>query len=278
MSKDKRIDELPGITPSAVVGLTRDGVVTVADLLAADFDRVAYLVDDYNEASRLMKEAAKEVPGSMPHLPKRSRSHAEGPGVSTPVVRSPLKSASGAARSAAVPAATAPRPKDDPRETILSAALDMAVRGLSLGPTDTQPRATLKRRLSAACLLLEHGADEPQLAAAMLLEPAEAGAIKSEEISRRFGAPVERLLDECASLRAVPMLPSGKLPRYYLEMAGAASLSSRRICAAYLLSSERRAASAWHARLLSEGLSAGEADDLITLARKSVERLDRSAA
>src|SRR6266850_1617246 len=59
MAKDKRVGELPGITASATEGLNRIGVVTLLDLLAADFDRVAYIVDDYNEAARLLREAKK---------------------------------------------------------------------------------------------------------------------------------------------------------------------------------------------------------------------------
>ena len=52
MAKDKhRIGEIAGISPAAVVGLNRIGIVTIHDLLHAEFDRVAYIVDDYNEAA-----------------------------------------------------------------------------------------------------------------------------------------------------------------------------------------------------------------------------------
>src|SRR5690554_5255454 len=63
MAKDKRISELPGISAGASVGLNRAGIVSLQDLLAAEFDRVAYVVDDYNEAARLVKEARKMLEG-----------------------------------------------------------------------------------------------------------------------------------------------------------------------------------------------------------------------
>src|SRR3989442_15877199 len=60
MAKDRQtVNELPGITASAAVALTRAGIVSMQDLLAAEFDRVAYVVDDYNEAARLVKEARR---------------------------------------------------------------------------------------------------------------------------------------------------------------------------------------------------------------------------
>ncbi|MEX2219584.1 MAG: HD domain-containing protein, partial [Phycisphaerales bacterium] len=211
MAKDKSIRELPGISPSAVVGLTRDGIVSVSDLVAADFDRVAYLVDDYNEATRLVREAAKDVPGSMPS--RRSRNQESGQVGSTPVMRSPLK-------AVAAPKAPASRAREEaPREPVMQAALEVAARGVNLGE-GAAARAMLHRRLGSACLLLEHGADEAELCAALILETAEGGGLGSEEIARRFGGAVERVIEECASLRAVPMLPSGKLPRYYVDMAG----------------------------------------------------------
>src|SRR5215475_13595847 len=61
MAKDKKITELPGISPAAVMGLNRSGIVTVNDLVLAEFDKVAYLLEDYNEAARLLKEARKMV-------------------------------------------------------------------------------------------------------------------------------------------------------------------------------------------------------------------------
>src|SRR5262245_1144583 len=44
MAKDKKISELSGITPAAVMGLNRSGIVTVNDLVLAEFDKVAYLL------------------------------------------------------------------------------------------------------------------------------------------------------------------------------------------------------------------------------------------
>src|SRR4051812_4454455 len=120
MAKDKGIGELSGIAPAAVVGLTGAGIVSAGDLVAADFDRVAYIVDDYNEAARLVREAAKEIPGSIPPPAARrsGAAHGEGHGVSTPVLRSPMRGSASQSiphKTAAV-AAPAPPPAPKSRE------------------------------------------------------------------------------------------------------------------------------------------------------------------
>src|ERR1043165_6442236 len=61
MAKDKKINDLPGISQAALMGLNRSGIVTVNDLVAAEFDKVAYLLEDDNEAARLLKEARRMV-------------------------------------------------------------------------------------------------------------------------------------------------------------------------------------------------------------------------
>jgi hypothetical protein len=76
----------------------------------------------------------------------------------------------------------------------------------------------------------------------------------------------------------VPLLPSGKLPRYYIDMAKAASGAARRVCAAYLLESDRRGQAEWHARMLVQGLTAGEPEELVTLAQRTVQPVAREAA
>jgi hypothetical protein len=285
MAKDKGIGELSGITPSAVVGLTREGIVSAADLVVADFDRVAYIVDDYNEAARLVREAAKEVPGAIPPpAVRRSRAtHHEGLGVTTPVLRSPVKAQPLPSKPAAP---TLPKGREDMREPTtresgLPAAMETAVRGMRLGHGESgaQGRAALRRRLDALSMLLEHGADEQELCAALLLEPVESGTPDQSDLGKRFGSGIAKLVEECTSLRAIPMLPSGTAPRYYMEMAQNASGAARRICAAYLLSSDRRGGAAWHSRLLAEALAGGEPDELVTLARTTVERSgERQAA
>lgn len=272
MAKDKRIGEISGISAAAVVGLNRVGIVSVHDLLAADFDRVAYIVDDYNEAARLVREARKLAHGEAAPS-KRGAKHAPESLVPAPLTSvaapSPMNRTTRSSMSA-------PSPSPHGPEATISAALSLAAKGLTLsGSAAAGGRAVLGRRLNVAGLLLEHGAGEAEVAAGLLLDPAESGAVSGEEISSRLGAAVEHLLEECAGLRAVPMLPTGKLPRYYLEMAKAASRESRRVCAAHLLVSRSDGRGA---QLLAEALSAGGPDELVAEARAAVDEGARAAA
>jgi hypothetical protein len=307
MAKEKKINELPGISPAAVMGLNRSGIVTVNDLVAAEFDKVAYLLEDYNEATRLVTEARRIVE----HQPSRRGRNGHTAGSASPpppeipaplaqkvVDTNPAVSPDGRADARAdgrqetrfndptrfarpqllrIPA---PPPADSP----LQHAMSIAMRGLTLGDNGghDESRAVMARRLSVAGLLLRYGASTHDVIAALILEPAESGQVSAEEVAQRFGPKVERTLEECASLRAVPMLPSGKLPRYYLDMARSAPLSARRVCAAFLpYIAEGQTAgvsAAAYARLLCEALEVGGHDELIAACRSAMEGGVRAAA
>lgn len=291
MAKDKRIGELPGISASAVVGLNRLGIVSLHDLLAAEFDRVAYVVDDYNEAARLIKEAKKlQEPG-------RRTSRTAEPQVPSPLSPTPTPSNTRAHHRATTntmnaphapapvpqPAGAAPPVEHPTTSAILAQALSCMAQGLSLsGDLADQSRATLARRMAAATALLAHGGTEPELTACALLEAVESGALPPENIASRYGQAVDHLLEECTALRAVPMLPTGKPPRYYMDMAKNASRSSRRVCAAHVLATFSAPGAApggnWHARMLLEGLEVAGPDDLVREAREAAATPVRQAA
>jgi hypothetical protein len=249
MAKDKRISELPGISTAAVVALNRAGIVSIQDLLSSEFDRVAYVVDDYNEAARLVKEARRMGEG------RRVKHNVES------LVPGPLSGQQAPSAS---------------RHHSRAAAQPSA-------PQGAEGRAALARRLSVAAVLLEHGGTETEISAAVLLEAAESGAITADDVNSRCGEGIEALLEECGSLRAVPMLPTGKPPRYYLEMAKGASRESRRVCAAHLFialgdETAPQANGPWYVRLLAEALEAGGPDELVSMARAAVEGSKRAAA
>jgi hypothetical protein len=296
MAKDKRISEIPGISQSAVVGLNRVGVVTVHDLLAAEFDRVAYIVDDYNEASRLVKEAKKLTQSEHGRKSRSAEPLVPGPltqTISSSGARSPMRVAS------QTPAAQAPAPvrnsgghhaSTSPTAHVptgggpLASAMAFAAAGMTLsGEGAAEHKALLCRRLGIATVLLDHGCSEKELLTALVLEAAEAGAISHEDAVSRFGDDIAALLEECTALRAVPMLPTGKPPRYYFDMAAAASREARRVCAAHLMAACRDGESglpggAWYARLLMDALEAGGPDELVAMARQGVVSLKRAAA
>jgi hypothetical protein len=289
MAKDKRIGELPGISASAVVGLNRVGIVSIHDLLSADFDRVAYIVDDYNEAARLVREAKKHHDGG----PGRRGSKGD-PNVPSPLVPKEAPTTRTQTRSNQAPAdSPAPQPAQQPQQRgqresaqsgSLTSALSLLAHGLSLaGEGGAAARATLARRLTAAATLLDEGATETELLACAILEPLEAGAIPVDDLPSRFGEGVESILDECTALRAVPMMPTGKPPRYYMDMAREASRESRRVCAAHLLASLETGPAglpggAWYGKLLMEGLEAAGPEPLVAAARAAMDEVKREVA
>jgi hypothetical protein len=295
MAKDKKISELSGISPAAVMGLNRSGIVTVNDLVLAEFDKVAYLLEDYNEAARLLKEARKIVDSRRGRNASEPQQAAPQPPTPTPAPEIPgplgqkVVPVNGASASGAPEPLRPGKPQltripaPPPSDTSLQQAMTVATRGLHL--SDQRPgddsRSTLARRLSVAGLLLRHGASEAEVIAGLILEPAESGSLSADDVGLRFGPRVERVLEECASLRAVPMLPSGKLPRYYLDMARTASLPARRVCASYVpfvSEGPHGVSGPVYARLLCEALEAGGPDELIAACRAALETGARAAA
>lgn len=301
MAKDKKINDLPGISQAALMGLNRSGIVTMNDLVAAEFDKVAYLLEDYNEAARLLKEARRLV--EQQGNSRKSRNQQDSAASQAPSeIPAPLaqKVVSEHAPNGNAPTIESPRfgiessrigkpqltriPAPPPSDNSLQQAMTVATKGLYLGEQQRageEGRAILARRLSVAGLLLRHGASEAEVIAGLILEPAESGSISADDASHRFGPRVERILEECASLRAVPMLPSGKLPRYYLDMARTASVPARRVCAAYVpyvTEGPHGVSGSTYASLLCEALEAGGPDELIAACRAALESGHRAAA
>lgn len=284
MAKDKKISDLPGISEAAVMGLSRSGFVTVTDMVNGDFDKIAYLLEDYNEATRLLKEARRVVEQQQS---RRSRNQSEPPPQPVAEIPAPLtqrivsdhEPEADRRPEPARPNKPIRIPAPPPSESAFQQALACATRGLNI--EETAGRQAAAKRMSVAGLLLRYGATESDIISALILESAEAGAISASDAASKFGPKVEKTLEECASLRAVPLLPSGKLPRYYLDMARGASLSARRVCAAfipYLAEGPNGVSPQLYGRLLCEALEAGGPDELIAACRAAMESGVRMAA
>lgn len=281
------VAELPGISPAAVVNLNRLGIVTAGDLLAADYDKLAVQLESFDDASRLVKEARKVAGPEAPVAPHP-----------TPVAEkaAPEKPHTAAEKRAdrAAAEASAPRPAGEAPSapTGLSLALAWASAGLDLSPgaPGEAGRSALLRRLAASMTLLEGGATEQECSAALLIEAAEAGAAEPAQVKARFGGAVVAIVEECLSLRAVPVSPNGRLPKYYLDMAAKTSRPARRACAALQLAQVRRGqtttgqpashpgASPWYSRLLLEALEAGGPDDLVARLKSAFAASESRAA
>ncbi len=247
MAKDKRIADLPGISQAAIVALSRIGLLTATDLVNADFDRIAVVLEDFNEADRLVREARKTA-----DLRK---------GKEAPTTPGPLSSVSVPTPRTAVRVGTSGAGSRNQKNQSAASA-SVVGNALTLAATSMHEgadwRATLLRRMESARFILEYDGSANEVAAVLLLEAAESEALGDEA---RLGPELDSLLEECISLRAVPTLPSGRPPRYYLEMAAKASLAARRVCAADLLSGGM--AESDRLPLLIEALLEGEGDELV---------------
>jgi hypothetical protein len=290
--KDRKISELPGIAQGAVVALNRIGILTAADLVGADFDRVAYVVEDFDEATRLTREARKAVDGRRKAADTPTAPGPIASGNATPQSGKPAMKVSEWARTvaASTPAPSsrpAPRPGSakpphaapNPANTsAVGTALAIAAATSTSDESDDW-RITLRRRLGAVSMLLDHHGSEDEVAAALLLESVEGGEVATETTGA-MGPSIERLLEECLSLRAVPVLPSGKLPRYYLEMAKESGLPARRICASYIMAALEHEPEAPGPELakVAEALLAGSSDDLLKKLGALMEGMHRAAA
>ena len=276
MSKDIPISELPGATPSASVQLNRIGVATASDLLKADYEQVSVLLDSFQEADRLLEEARKLVPAEPVQQPRRQprapRGHRQSrPEAAPPPPAPPIPSAPSSLieqpREAPVASTDAAAPASDlPQAGRVEDALAVAARGVNL--MEASGRSLLGRRLAAAAVMLAHASEEREIVAALLVEPHEAGAISVEEASERFGARVASALDEAAYLRAVPMSPSGRTPKVYLDMAAKSSAMARRAVAALQLASLEvdtagSATPGWYLSTLADALAAAGDDPLV---------------
>lgn len=305
-SKQRPIGEIAGITSSAVVQLNRAGINTIADLLAADYEQVAVLMDCFDDAAKVIKEAKRMIeqddraaraeaesrpavrparvprhtPAHASHADSLAASHATNPHAMSPRSARVLMNPSHAAGARIDgPAATDAAPATRAFESPIMEALSM---GLTQGAPANEPhRATIGRRLSVASRLLASPGSDAEPIAAVLLEAVEAGAIPMERAIKAFGPEVARVLDEAMAIRAVPVSPSGRLPQYYMDMAAKASTPARRVCAAFQLwwleqpAAQAPGASTWYAKLIAEALEAGEPNTLIAALS---DRMRRRAA
>jgi hypothetical protein len=254
MAKDKRLSELPGISSASVVALERVGYLNCSDLVNADFHRVAYILDDYTEATRIVREARRAC---------GTATDSQGGDPSPP---GPLSSTVEASAPREGRKAQSPVPKSN-ATSLLERSLSQlgAVASIGAGELD---RGLLRRRLAALLMLLEHNASEAEAAAAIMLEPVENGDIEQSELQRLFGQGISDMVDECMMLRAIPMLPSGKLPPIYLNSARTSSREARRICAAHLaaLADTGALPDQNYLRLHVQALQAAGADELVDAA------------
>lgn len=256
MAKDRRLSELPGISPASVVALERVGFLSCNDLVAADFDRVAYVLDDYTEATRLLREARRICGGG-------------GKESNDPLPPGPLGSSVGIRMPRNMSKTAGSTPTDGAPMDLSSV---MGTLALGLNAAEVEDRENLKRRLLAMAWLLEQKVGEPELLAASMIEAVEAGVLDTSEVTQQFGKPIAKLIDQCTTLRALPVLPSGKLPKSFFDNAKSAPREARHVCAAHVIAQAASGGSDGHyLNLHLQALQAGPADDIVEAAAAAVQ-------
>ncbi len=273
------IATLSGISPSDVVALNRVGIISVSDLLGSDFDRVAYLLDSYDNAEILFREAmsfAKQFKGTSP------RTASVKPAEDGPHEAAPASASAG---------------------EVVSLALSEAARLENVEGDAVGALARLARRTELAASL---GDRTPEvLAAALLHDAAERPdwPARRGELASKFGAGFGAIVEQCASLRVVPLSPAGGPGKSYLALMEGASAPARLVCAGVTIRSIRDAlegvarsgpshwkshpggleCALWYYRLVSSALRATESghplvDSLSALVVELEQACGRAAA
>lgn len=280
------IAELAGVGQPAVMCLNRVGINTVADLLRANPDEVAYLLDSYEEADRVIRAAKKHAADSAEAGAEESPAIEQAP--PPPSFRYVAADQS--------PAPASAEPSEAPELSGLGSALSLVASTVG----ECGPGLGLCERLSAVALVLEHGGSADEAIAASLhdavLSPG--WSMNAADADARFGDRVGTLVSECARIQGVPLSPMGRPQAVYVEMVARLSPEARRVCAAQALAAVRLARSLWvregasvwgrfhggrdfclwYYRALAGALAAAESTPLTRELAVAVERLAQAGA
>ncbi|MEO1007897.1 MAG: hypothetical protein AAFX79_04980 [Planctomycetota bacterium] len=225
---DLPISELPSASASVVVSLSRKGIVTIGDLLAADFDEVAYQLDSFDDAEVLVKEAqamADGTQGEDAQPESQQDGNADGAAdETTPEQSTPNQSKSNGPTSQQ----RATEPKPTAGQVGLATAMQ-AVLSLDGGAfASMQASGAAAQRLAAAALIIQHGGGEDEAVAAGLLDTIDpkAPCVDREDAQVRFGEPAVDLLERAELLLTVPMSPSGKPSNVHAKLVEVADASA----------------------------------------------------
>ena len=153
--------------------------------------------------------------------------------------------------------------------------------------------------LAVAALVIEHGGDEDEAIAALLHDAIEdqGGPQAREEIRRRFGERVTRIVDDCTDSETIPKPPWKERKRAYIAHLGGASASARLVSAADKLHNARsilndyrslgeevwqrfqgrKAGTLWHYRSVLDVLSQAGRTPLVEELDRVVSQLERLA-
>jgi hypothetical protein len=202
------------------MSLNKKGITTVADLLAASFDEVAYQLDSFDDAEVLIKEAkhaatadAQPKPTQAARPQEEARMTEQGPDKNETNDPKPRK-----------PEA----PKPTAGQVGLATAMQ-AVLSLDGGAfASMEASSAAAQRLAAAALIIQYGGGEDEAVAAGLLDTIDpkAPCVDRNDATVRFGEPAVDLLERAELLLTVPMSPSGKPSNVHSKLVEVADASA----------------------------------------------------
>ena len=247
-------------TPSMVVSLSRNGIVTVHDVLTRPLDEVAYLLDSYDEAEALIVAAQeflegrgqdssgqkKQTPGKpvakapFPRVESRSDNRAEqrteprAPAPVRPIARTPRRPRK---HSNQAPAG-ARKPEMNQSTNPFADAVSMAM--AASGPVATSC-SEKSHRLTTAAIVLSCSGEEAIAIASVIVEPIhlEIEPMDRSEVRDRFGNEAAEVLEEVDALMSVPMTPSGRPSPAYKRTVEGASEGALVVAGAHALTAAR---------------------------------------
>lgn len=294
------INQLNGISPAATMGLTRLGINTVCDLLAADFDEIAYAVESYEAAELLFADAmkasgTKAVPGSViddtttPIPRKKAPARRKAPVKNDAAPAKPRKTRKKAA---------APMMPEGPMSRF-GIAMSTAIRlhSQEIEPGTGVPR--LMHRIGVASQLMQCGAEEDTAIAALLYhEPDDDGTEHWEDICQEFGDHVTEIIEIASDLKAIRITGAGKPHRAYTAKLKRAPEEARLVALADILHHMRgltsrlhcegdtvwrhisggRDAVLWHYGALLQAFSAAQQGPLIAELEAALAELEQPLA
>ncbi|MFG0286504.1 MAG: hypothetical protein ACF8R7_18980 [Phycisphaerales bacterium JB039] len=268
------LSSLKVTTPSMVVSLSRNGIVSVHDVLTRPLDEVAYLLDSYDEAEALIvaaqeflegrgQDSGSKAPTPKP-TPKEPRPENRAPAPVRPIARTPRR----------------PRKEAGPRNPDMNQSTNPFADAISMVMAASGPVATSAsekaHRLTTAAIVLTCSGEEAMAIASVIVEPIhlEIEPMDRQQVRERFGDGAANLLDEVDALMSVPMTPSGRPSPAYKRTVEEASEGALVVAGAHALTAARavtarsrtdgdeawsvfqggRSFAAWYFKTLAEGI------------------------
>ncbi|MCA9277827.1 MAG: hypothetical protein KDA34_01870 [Phycisphaerales bacterium] len=233
-----RLDAIEGFSQQWAVALGRTGICTVSDVLAADPDTLAYMLDGYENAEQAIKLVKAHAKYLQTRLESRNETPYEprhaGASIRPAAVSSQHKSTTSEAASHPADAR-----KEKRMQTLSHTSNELNFAGvlgaLAVSSVQEQKQQWLCR-LDAMRLLVEHGGSEAQIGALLALDPfTPADESLRAKVEAEGGSYMKQLLEQCERVLAISIGPDGSVASGHSRRVAQAPGDARRVCAVLAL-------------------------------------------